>query len=441
MRSGWLASLWNRAPSAALTPGALGHGHGAYGTALLGPSPDGSGFAVFAVVTGDGAVVQAHVQDGIDGLAPAGTITVGSDDPGLIGIALNWAPRPVLFIADARRDRIVRAHLAHDTRHFTLERLSHIGSPWLRQPVDLAAAIPEIANPRFASHTTLASGADLYVANRGDGSLLRIDQAGTVLARARVEIPGEGPVGANRLRALAVSADAQRLWLIVQRAGAADSVLLELSGFDAGGVFAAPPQHGSAATASAAPARPATRAALDQAARGARIFSTSFTPETGLGAQFNAASCLVCHPGPGGSSAAEVHFARRVAHMDPASGRIVAIATPGGTRAMRFSGVPRAPADAPLAALPRTANVVSLRMPSALFGVGQMDDIADAVIEAQAVNKGDGIKGRVNRVTAADGTRRVGRYGWKADVATLDPRSDGRRRVRQRDGHARQAPA
>jgi len=26
----------------------------------------------------------------------------------------------------------------------------------------------------------------------------------------------------------------------------------------------------------------------------------------------------------------------------------------------------------------------------------------------------------VNRVAAGDGTRRVGRYGWKADVATLD---------------------
>ena len=49
-------------------------GQGALGTAFLGPSPDGSGFAVFAAVTGDGAVVQIHVQDGVDGLAPPGTV-------------------------------------------------------------------------------------------------------------------------------------------------------------------------------------------------------------------------------------------------------------------------------------------------------------------------------------------------------------------------------
>src|SRR5262249_54054559 len=48
---------------------------GAVGTAFLGPSPDASGLAVFAVVATDGSVVQVHVRDGVDGLAPAGTIT------------------------------------------------------------------------------------------------------------------------------------------------------------------------------------------------------------------------------------------------------------------------------------------------------------------------------------------------------------------------------
>jgi CxxC motif-containing protein (DUF1111 family) len=70
--------------------------------------------------------------------------------------------------------------------------------------------------------------------------------------------------------------------------------------------------------------------------------------------------------------------------------------------------------------MPRGANVVSLRMPLPLFGIGRIDDIPDEVIEAQAVSKGDGIKGRVNRVVSADGQTRVGRYGWKADVATLE---------------------
>jgi hypothetical protein len=408
-RSGWLATLWNRQSSAQLTPGAIHRG--ALGTALLGASPDGSGFAVFAVVTGDGAVVQAHVQDGVDGLAPAGTIAIGATDPGVVGIAFKWNPKRVLYVADAQRDRIALLHLSDDTRHFTLERTSHIESPWLHQPVDLAAAIPEIANPRFASHTTLAGGADLYVVNRGDGSLLRIDQDGKVLARAEIEMAAEGRLGAGRLRAIAVSADAQRLWLVAQNVGSDECLLLEVDGFDADGPFGAPTPN---IAAHGAPA------GTGAAALGARIFATAFTPDTGLGPLFNARSCVACHPGPGGSSASEEHFARRVARMDPVSGRILPIGGQSSQSVPRFSTHAMGQPDAPPAELPRSANVVSLRMPPALFAVGRIDDIPDAVIAAQAVSKGDGIKGRVHYVLDAQGTRRVGRYGWKADIATLD---------------------
>lgn len=73
-RSGLLAAWFNHRASPQLTPGALAGG--ALGTAFMGPSPDGSGLAVFAVATADGAVAQVHVQDGVDGLAAAGTISV-----------------------------------------------------------------------------------------------------------------------------------------------------------------------------------------------------------------------------------------------------------------------------------------------------------------------------------------------------------------------------
>lgn len=410
-RQGGWASLWNRRPSGQLTAGNLGSG--ALGTALLGASPDGSGFAVFAVVTGEGAVVQAHVQDGIDGLAPAGTVAVGAADPGVIGMAFKWSPTRVLFIADAQRDRIVLLHLGDDTRHFTLARRSDLTSPWLHQPVDLVAAIPEIANPRFASHTTLAGNSDLYVANRGDGSVLRISQTGEVLARAKIEIDGEGHLGAGRLHSIAVSADAQRIWLIAKRAARDDAVLLEVDAFDAAGPFAVP-------TRPAAPAARGTTAATDIATLGARIFRSSFTPSTGLGPLFNAVSCLDCHPGPGGSSGQEHHFARRVARMEPASGRITPIDGQSSVSVARFSTRASEPTNAPTAGLPRGANVVSLRMPPSLFAAARIDDIPDAAIDALAIAKGDGIKGRVNRVTAANGQQRVGRYGWKADIATLD---------------------
>src|SRR5262249_35595447 len=52
-------------PEPQIIPGALNTG--AVGTALLGPSPDGSCRAVFAVVTADGAIVQEHTAKGLDG--------------------------------------------------------------------------------------------------------------------------------------------------------------------------------------------------------------------------------------------------------------------------------------------------------------------------------------------------------------------------------------
>ncbi len=417
VRAGGFASLFNRHPSGQLTPGAIEGG--AFGTALLGASPDGSGFAVFAVVTGTGAVVQIHVQDGVDGLAPAGTIDVGSTDPGLIGIAFKWARDRTLYIADARRDRLAVLHLTDDARQFKVDRTSHIESPLLRHPVDLAACVPEIANPRFASHTTLAGDADLYVVNAGDGSLLRLRQDGTVVARAVVTWPSGQAIGAGRLRSIAVSADAQRIWLIAEAAEGDDSVLIETAGFDAGGAFTPVATAVSAASATSAALRAAPES-LVSAAAGARLFATAFTPRTGLGPLFNADSCLACHPGPGGASAREEHFARRVAHMDASSGRILPIDGQPSAFAPRRSIAEFGERHAPAAGMPRSANVISLRMPLPLFAASRLDEISDTVIEAQAVSKGDGIKGRVHRVTAADGTQRVGRYGWKADIATLD---------------------
>ena len=158
------------------------------------------------------------MQDGVDGLAAPGTVgrLYIDDDPGVIGIAFKWNPQRVLYIAGSARDRLVLLHLEDDRRHFTVGRTSAIMSPALKQPVDVAAALPEIANPSFASHTTLAGGSDLYIANRGDGSLLRVSQDGHVLARARIEVPGLGALGRDRIRAIAVSADAQRVWLTLQ---------------------------------------------------------------------------------------------------------------------------------------------------------------------------------------------------------------------------------
>jgi len=403
MRSGWLAQWLDRRPSGQLTPGGLDRG--AFGTALLGTSPDGSGFAVFAAVNGDGSIAQVHVREGVDGLAPPGTIALGGEDPGVVGVAFEWTPRRVLYVADARRDSLAVLHLEDDGRQFVLAGIGRLSSPWLREPVDVAPAIPEVANPHFASGTTLAGGADLLVANRGDGSLLRIAQDGRVVARARLQRPDGGLIASAELRAIAVSSDAQRVWIVAHRPPPHGDELLEASAFDARGPFS-----GRESTAFAQGTTDAA-AAID----GARLFARTFTPATGLGPSFNADACIACHPGGRGASADEAHFARRVAHVDPASGRLLPMMGGDSVIAPRRS----ISSDAALAP-PREANVVSLRMPLALAATAGIDEVDDAAIEAQAVAKGDGVHGRVHRVTGPDGRTRIGRYGWKADVPTLE---------------------
>lgn len=104
--------------------------------------------------------------------------------------------------------------------------------------------------------------------------------------------------------------------------------------------------------------------------------------------------------------------------MDPGSGRTVAIDHPNSPVARRHAlcdGMKTVPA-----AMPRQADVISLRMPLALYGIARIEEIHDSVIEAQAVSKGDGIKGRAHHVVDAQGASRVGRYGWKAEIATLE---------------------
>src|SRR5579863_1184169 len=71
----YVGDLTNRnfvTDQAQVIPGGLNTG--GVGTALLGPSPDGSCKAVFAVVTADGAIVQEHTLKGLDGVAPRFTV-------------------------------------------------------------------------------------------------------------------------------------------------------------------------------------------------------------------------------------------------------------------------------------------------------------------------------------------------------------------------------
>jgi hypothetical protein len=181
------------------------------GNALLGASPDASGRAVFAVVTADGAIVQVHVEDGVSTLAPPGTIAPARR----AGIVFNWVPDRFLYVSDPKRDAIVQLQLDDDFHVFRVKRVRHLRSPAFSDPVDLAPAVPEVASPAFASNTTLAGGADLYVGNRGSGTIARLTQRGRIVAIARIRLPDGTSLGPGRLNGIATAPDASRLWITV----------------------------------------------------------------------------------------------------------------------------------------------------------------------------------------------------------------------------------
>ena len=145
------------------------------------------------------------------------------------------------------------------------------------------------------------------------------------------------------------------------------------------------------------------------------------TSEEGLGPAFNGTSCAGCHsiPAVGGSGlTSEVRAGVRDAdgQFRPV---LNADGTPGDTLFQVFS----IPGHACQPVPPPEVNVVARRIPIPLFGGGLVDEIPDSDIAARAdphdVNF-DGISGRAALVTdVATGQLRVGRFGWKAQIATL----------------------
>ena len=139
--------------------------------------------------------------------------------------------------------------------------------------------------------------------------------------------------------------------------------------------------------------------------------------EEGLGPAFNGRSCAECHniPAIGGiSPMTEVRAGRRLADgsfqdFDEARGSLFQL----------FS----LPTHGCQSVIPPDATVIARRAPIPLFGAGFVDGIPDETIVAREDPDdldGDGISGRAAWVVDRDtGDQRVGRFGWKAQVATL----------------------
>jgi hypothetical protein len=215
---------------------------GALALALVGRSPDGDGRAVFAVLHADGSLVQVHVEAGVDGLALAGTVfdQLRGDRASRAGMVFNWAPDRILYVTDPVANSIAVLPLAVDGPIFRMENPRRLTSTVLDRPVDIAPAVPEVASPVFSSNTSLARGSDLYVVNRGSGTVARIKQDGTVIAVGRVTLPGIGALGPDRLNGIGVSPDADRIWVTVDTRlpGHPEGALIELPAFGAPSISA-----------------------------------------------------------------------------------------------------------------------------------------------------------------------------------------------------------
>jgi DNA-binding beta-propeller fold protein YncE len=130
-------------------------------------------------------------------------------------MAFNWVPDPILYVTESATNSIVLLKLRPEGEVFAMESATRLKAAELDVPVDVAPAVPEVGNSVFSSNTTLAGGADLYVVNRGSGTIVRLKQTGEVVALCRVTLPGTGPLGAGRLNGIAVSPDAGRIWVTV----------------------------------------------------------------------------------------------------------------------------------------------------------------------------------------------------------------------------------
>lgn len=381
----------------------------ALATALLTKSPDGSGRAVFLAALADGSVVQVHVQKGVDGLAPAGTFTpIGgiSTDAAesadrrvvtRVGMAFNWVPSRTVYVTDPHANRILALDLSDDGTLFHATP-HYLASPSFDKPVDIAAAVPEVAARNFASNTTLGGGSDLYVLNRGNNTIVRVTQEGTVVAARIVRAPVPG----FRVAGLAVSEDARTIW-VTATAPQRQGVVLQMPTFGAGPVTAQLVRHAVNAGAKGA------------VAQGADVFSNDLRPLQALGPLFNGRSCVECHnsPAAGGMGVTPDTFVTRVARVE--AGLFDPLLGAGGPIARQRSitefGIP---CPIPTGA-PPTANATSPRSAMTLRGTSLIDNVSDRDVLANRAAQAVEVRGRPN--VLADG--RIGRFGWKAQTATL----------------------
>jgi len=145
---------------------------------------------------------------------------------------------------------------------------------------------------------------------------------------------------------------------------------------------------------------------------GAQLYNTSLIAEDGLGPIFNKQSCANCHNNPVGGHGSQTVI--RFGMEDKKEG-FIELEEYGGSL-LQVSGIDLACAEE----LPPMANIVADRLTIGMLGYGLVEAIADADLLALE-SSGPGVSGRANIVPLLEdpSTTRVGRFGWKSQLATI----------------------
>jgi mono/diheme cytochrome c family protein len=384
----------------------------ALGTAILTKSPDLTGRAVFAAVGADGSVVQVNVLKGVDGLVPPGTLmplaqidrttaeSARADVVARAGVVFNWVPTRNLFVADPQANRLVAIDITDDGTLFVASAVREIRRREFNVPIDLAPTTREVAAGSFASNTTLGGGADLYVLNRGDNTIVRLTIGGDVQAIRHIDADVDG----WRANGIAISSDGQTIYVTGTTPGS-------------GGVLLSVPAFGASPTTTEFVAQAQAAGDGSTLADLSRfLFSLDVTPAQGLGPLFNGQSCVSCHSSPAAGGMGVLpgqtaQFIGRLLH----NGTFDALVNHGGPVARTHSIAELGVACGLPTGVPADANVVSLRNAMTLRGDGLLDDVAAGDVLANMATEPLTVRGHPNLL--ADG--RMGKFGWKANAATL----------------------
>lgn len=154
--------------------------------------------------------------------------------------------------------------------------------------------------------------------------------------------------------------------------------------------------------------------------------------EDGVGPIFNETACGNCHT-LGGIGGAGEQIERRFGRL--VNGRFESLDNRGGSLRQLFAVLPFTATDGrrctvPVEREPAEATVHNVgRLTTPLFGLGLVDAMPDSFFDSLAAAEPAAVRGTVNRVvnllpnpedpTQQRGALRVGRFGWKAGIASL----------------------